>query len=296
MNELLSLESLAKMSNADLAKTSSQITGRLNNEDWQQLVFDLRNSGHIHTFPETAPLLLQRFIRLEADLDKELSKRSATSPLLSTVELNPKRPRPEDRQLLATLASQDNAAMMSVDINPLRDSTDFSFTVRSMLTLRFEMPRLDLEERRTFLNNMRRDYGMAFLWTRERWEQDYMIFIKQEYFTRVYAFSRNLEATARMTNEAIGTLLDWLEKCWFPRNKKRSTQSITAPSTPALPAETAAPVVAKPALPREATDTLLRIVKKLEVHEPEKTEGENKTTPPAAPPTSGGEANDPFTW
>src|SRR5688500_3191619 len=169
MHELLSLDNLAGMSNSDLAKVSSQITGRLNNEDWQQMVYDLRVSGHIHSFVETAPLLLQRFIKLEIDLDSELSKRSESAPLLSTVSLNPRRPKPEDRQLLATIASQDSAAMMDVEINPALDKTEFAFTVRSMLTMRFRPDQLDKEEQRNFITMMRRDIGMAFLWTRDRW-------------------------------------------------------------------------------------------------------------------------------
>lgn len=237
MNELLSVDKLARMSNMELTEAARQITGRLNNEDWQQLVQDLRISGHVHSH-ESAPLMMQRFLRLEIDLDKELAKRSTNAPLLSSLVLNPRRPGPNDRQLLAVLSSQDNAASMEVEIDPQADITNFSFTVKSMLTLRFNLPRLDSDERRTFIERARREYGAAFLWTRERWESDYLIFVRQDYFSRVYAFSRNIEATARLTTQSMGDLMDWLERCWFPRGKgtrSRRTQQADALPQPVIP-------------------------------------------------------------
>jgi hypothetical protein len=240
MNELLSVDKLARMNNDELVDVARKITGRLNNEDWQQLVYDLRVSGHIHAYMETAPLLLQRFLKLEIDLDRELSKRSAAAPLLSSLSLNPRRPRAEDRQLLAEISSQDRAAAMNVEIDPQADITDFSFTVRSMLTLRFSLRNLDKSEQQVFLENARREAGITFLWSRERWEQDYLIFIRQEYFSRVYAFSRNTEATARLTTQAVGDFVDWLERCWFPRGKRRSRRTQEAPVVQEQPSFTAA--------------------------------------------------------
>ena len=35
---------------------------------------------------------------------------------------------------------------------------------------------------------MHRDNGIAFLWTRERWERDYLIFVVRDRFARLYAF------------------------------------------------------------------------------------------------------------
>ncbi len=237
MDELLSLDKLAHMSNAELTALAQKVRGRLKNEDWQQFVEDLQNSGHIHAF-KSAPLLLQRYLWLKIDLDKELSKRSINAPLLSSLVLNPSNPRPTDQQLLATLSSQDNAASMELEIDPEADIINFSFTVKSMLTLRFNLPHLDMDERRIFIEKARRELGMAFLWTRERWDSDYLIFIRQEYFSRVYAFSRNIEATARITTQAMGDLMHWLEKCWFPRGKggrTRRTQQVETVAQPLIP-------------------------------------------------------------
>ncbi len=234
MDELLSLEKLARMSNTELAELAQKVRGRLNNEDWQQFVQDLRVSGHVHSL-ESAPLLIQRYLRLDIDLDRELSKRSTNAPLLSSLVLS--RPSPNERQFLARISSQDNAASMEVEIDPQADNTNIAFTVKSMLTLRFNLPVLDLEERRVFVEKARRELGIAFLWTRERWESDYLIFIRQDYFSRVYAFSRNTEATARITTQAMGDLMHWLERCWFPRGKggrTRRTQQVDVPQ-PLIP-------------------------------------------------------------
>src|SRR5262245_52142125 len=93
MSDRLSADKLATMSNDELAEVSSQITGRLNNQDWQNIVRDLQVSGHIHTVYDSAPPILQRFLKLEMDLDKELVRRIGNAPLMSTIKLEPQRPR-----------------------------------------------------------------------------------------------------------------------------------------------------------------------------------------------------------
>ena len=228
MTNSLSPQKLINMSNHELAEASKQLTGRLNNQDWQKIVHDLRMSGHIHTFHKSAPPFLQHYLRLETDLDDELASLAMASPLMSSLSLNPPRPRGNETRMVGKLSSQDTGSTMEIGVYPESDTMMASFTVKNMLTLRFRFQQLDLDERRGFLESMRRDSGVAILWTRERWEQDYMIFIKQEVFTRAYAFSSNFEALARLTNEATGDLLDWLERCWFPRNKGRRTKRSTA--------------------------------------------------------------------
>ena len=221
MDDKLSADILANLSNNELVKISHQITGRLHNEDWQKVVHDLRTSGHIHTFRESAPPMLQRFLRLEIDLDEELSKQGAAAPLMSAVSLKPRRPRGDEQRLVAEMSGQDAGATVHVEVYPENDLTLFLFGLEHMLTLRFRLPKLDLDERRQYLDLMHRDDGIVILWTRERWERDYLVFIKQEFFTRVYAYSGMYEATTRMTNEVVGGLMDWLERCWFPRTRDR---------------------------------------------------------------------------
>jgi hypothetical protein len=239
MSDNLTPDKLAKMSNTELVEAANQLTGRLSNQDWQKVILDLRASGHIHTFAESAPPVLKRFLRLEVDLDEELARTAMSAPLLSTIALDPKRPRGDEKRLAAVLISQDESAMMHVDVYPDINTTVVSFKIKSMLTLRFNLPRLDLDERRAYLDSMRRDEGLAILWTRERWEQDFVIFTKKEFFSRVFAFSPHYEATARLANEATGALLDWLERCWFPRgDRKTRTTAMLPPLESVLPPTT----------------------------------------------------------
>ena len=228
MTNSLSADKLINMSNSELAEVSREITGRLNNQDWQKIVHDLRVSGHVHTFHKSAPPFLQHYLRLETDLEEELAGHSMSSPLMSSLSLSPKRPKGDEERMIARLSSQDTGSTMEIGIYPEMDTMTAAFTVKNMLTLRFKFPHLDLDERRGFLEMMRRDEGIVVLWTRERWEQDYMIFVKKKVFTRAYAFSSNFEALARMTNEATGNLLDWLERCWFPRRAGRRTKRSTS--------------------------------------------------------------------
>lgn len=235
MNEKLSADKLVSLTNSELALVAREITGRLHNQDWQQVVADLKLTGHIHTFRESAPPFLQKFLKLEADLDGELAKQASAAPLMSTISLDPRRPKGDEPRVMALLASQDEGSHMRIEIHPNYDMTSVAFSVKSMLTLRFNLPNLDVDERYNFLDMLRRDQGITFLWTPDRWERDFLIFIKREFFTRVYAFSAANEATARLTSEVIGSLTDWLEKAWFPRSRrrqsKRATQALASLST-----------------------------------------------------------------
>jgi hypothetical protein len=253
MSNSLSPDKLINMSIRELAEVSKEITGRLNNQDWQKIVHDLRVSGHIHTFHKSAPPFLQHYLRLETDLDDELAALAMASPLMSSLSLSPQRPRGDETRMIGRLSSQDTGSTMEIGVYPENDTMTVSFTVKNMLTLRFKFPHLDLDERRSFLEVMHRDSGIAILWTRERWEQDYMIFVKQEVFTRAYAFSSSFEALARLTNEATGDLLDWLERCWFPRSKGRRTKRSTAMLDPlSLPEAAKQAILSGQAPPQKA--------------------------------------------
>jgi hypothetical protein len=87
MSNSLSPDKLINMSIRELAEVSKEITGRLNNQDWQKIVHDLRVSGHIHTFHKSAPPFLQHYLRLETDLDDELAALAMASPLMSSLSL-----------------------------------------------------------------------------------------------------------------------------------------------------------------------------------------------------------------
>jgi hypothetical protein len=91
-----------------------------------------------------------------------------------------------------------------------------SFTLGSMLTLRFTMNELSELDRTRWLELMQREEGgLAFLWGQTRWSNDYVICIARKYFTNFYAFSpHNFEAAVRLTPGVIKQLLEWLEDIW----------------------------------------------------------------------------------
>lgn len=184
-------------------------------EGLELLQRELALSGHQHTIQHSAPLVLQRFFTGEIDLDTELSRRFNGAPLMSYIALRPKTPGASPRGT-AEIMSQDNNAALLADINRFTGVLELSFTLGSMLSLRFTLSNLPEVDRRRWLDLMRREQGIAFLWSRARWERDYMIFIVRKYNIRAYAFSpHGFEAAVRMTPEVLATTLDWLEAYWF---------------------------------------------------------------------------------
>lgn len=181
----------------------------------EQLQRELTLSGHQYTIQNSAPVVLQRFFTGEIDLDTELSKRFNGAPLMSHIGLRPRRPGASPRGT-AELVSQDNNASLMVDINQFTGVLELSFVLGGMLSLRFVLSNLPEVDRRRWLDLMRREQGIAFLWSRARWERDYMIFIVRKYNIRAYAFSpHGFEAAVRMTPEVLHSYLDWLEGYWF---------------------------------------------------------------------------------
>ncbi|MCU0511947.1 MAG: hypothetical protein MUE40_05175 [Anaerolineae bacterium] len=164
--------------------------------------------------PEEAPWTLQQFFNGEIDLDVELSKRFPAMPMLSIIKFRTLGTSSSRR--VATLATQDNAATLTVDADVATRVIQLSFTLGSMLTLRFGLNDLSDMDRNRWLELMRRDAGgLAFLWGPERWGTDYMICISRKYFTNLYAFSpHNFEAAVRLTPAVTKQLLDWLDELW----------------------------------------------------------------------------------
>lgn len=172
-------------------------------------------SGHQHRIQSSAPAVLQRFFAGEIDLDAELGRRFSNAPLMAQIVLRPRDPETASRGT-AELLTQDRGASLIVDINRISGVLELSFTLGSMLALRFTLSNLPEVDRRHWLELMRREQGIAFLWSRARWERDYMIFSVRKYNIHAYAFSPNgIEAAVRMTPEVLRTLLDWLERFWF---------------------------------------------------------------------------------
>lgn len=197
----------------ELIKLTRELTLRITNADRQRLALELKESGHQRTIQTRGPIELQQFFRGEIDLDTELAKRFSHAPLLS--ELSVQKPSIQ-RRASAIIASQDNSALLTFDLHLQTGMLELVFTLYSMLSLRFKLSDLSRGERQRWIDLMRRNSGIAFLWTKKRWESDYIIFVVRENFARVYAFSpQRFEAAVRITPDALNHLLNWLENLWF---------------------------------------------------------------------------------
>lgn len=164
--------------------------------------------------PDEAPWTLQQFFSGSIDLDVELSKRFPAMPMLSLIKFRTLGS--ESGRRVATLSTQDGAAALVFDADLKTKVVQLSFTLGSMLTLKFQLSELNNSDRTYWLDLMRRDGGgLAFLWGQARWSNDYIICIARKYFTNLYAFStNNFDAAVRLTPTVTKQLLDWLEEIW----------------------------------------------------------------------------------
>jgi hypothetical protein len=203
----------------ELIRMTREFTRRITNQDRQRLGLDLRESGHSRSLQITAPVTLQQFFSGEIDLDSDLARRFLNAPLLSNIRFSAPR-ESSPRQGTAILSSNDDAAIVTVDAHAQKDqeaALELTFTLYSALALRFRVTPLMATDRSRWIELLRRANGIAFLWTRERWEKPYLIFVSREHFVRMYAFSPlGFEAAARLTPDMVKSLTDWLEGFWFP--------------------------------------------------------------------------------
>lgn len=164
--------------------------------------------------PVEPPWTLQQFFNGQIDLDIELSKRYPAMPMLSLVHKRPLGDHPSRR--VCTFAVQDGAASLILDADVTTRVVHFSFTISSMLTLRFTFESLSDADRRRWIELMRREEGgLAFLWGRQRWESDYLICISRRHHTNLYAFSpAGFDAGVRLTAQMSRQMVDWLEEVW----------------------------------------------------------------------------------
>jgi len=198
----------------DLVRMTREFTARIINEDRQRLAIELTESGHQRTLQTTAPFLLQQFFTGKIDLDAELVRRYPGAPLLSSTSFNPA-PGTPARHGLAQFETQDNAAVMTLEIHESSGLLDLTFVVSGMVGIRFALGPLPAANRRRFLELVRRDNGIAFLWTRDRWEKDYLIFVVRDHFLRLYAFGAGrYDAACRLTPEGLDKLIAWLHGFW----------------------------------------------------------------------------------
>lgn len=173
-----------------------------------------------------APWLLEQFYEGSIDLDEELARRFASAPMLATLNLRKLSKNNERR--LASFSTQDGAAGLLIESDTRSQALHWNFQWGAMLSLRFVHTELSDKDKMRWLELMRRPLGgLAFLWSAQRWNRDYLICVVKRHYTNLYAFSpRGYEAAVRLTPPLTKQLLDWLEQGW------------QAPPPPAAPTRT----------------------------------------------------------
>jgi hypothetical protein len=198
----------------ELVRMTREFTARITNEDRQRLALEISESGHQRTIQSSSPFLLQQFFTGKVDLDVELSRRYPSPPLLSSAIFTPE-PGKAARYGFALFSSQDNSAAISLEIRGSSGAIDISFLLQSMIAVRFSLGAVTQAHRTRFLDLMRRQTGIAFLWTKERWERDYLIFVVREHFARIYAFGPGrFDGACRLTPDILAQLVQWLQVFW----------------------------------------------------------------------------------
>lgn len=169
------------------------------------------------------PWFVRQFLNGEGDLHSELAQRYPNQPLLSLIHV---------RNLtggrgIASLSAQDGAASLIVEIDLTSHSAQFSYTLASMLTLRFDLVNLTDADRGQWLEQMASVSDRAhILWGKLRWRADYMIWSRRQHYTNVYAFSaHHTEAVVRLTPDVARVLIDWMQQHWSSQPQDNSAAS-----------------------------------------------------------------------
>ncbi len=219
----------------ELVRLTREFTARITNEDRQRTALELSESGHQRSIQTSAPFLLQQFFTGKVDLDVELGKRYPSSPLLSSATFTPE-PGKQARHGFSQFSSQDNSSAMSIELHGAAGAFEVSFLLGSMIGVRFTLGAITSSTRNRFLQLLHRPNGIAFLWTQERWERDYMIFVVRERFARIYAFSPSrFDGACRLTPEGLDQLVLWLTGFWggeAPLEPLPTPDNQEQPSTP----------------------------------------------------------------
>jgi hypothetical protein len=200
----------------ELVRLTREFTARITNEDRQRVALELSESGHQRSIQSSAPYLLQQFFTGRIDLDVELARRYPSSPLLSSATFIPE-PGKQARHGMAQFVSQDSSASMTIELHGNSGALDISFLLQGMIAVRFTLGAIAEPHRKRFLELMKRQDGIAFLWTRQRWESDYLIFVVRENFARLYAFGPGrFDGACRLTPDGVSQLITWLGGFWMP--------------------------------------------------------------------------------
>ncbi|MGQ9909564.1 MAG: hypothetical protein ACUVS2_12080 [Candidatus Flexifilum sp.] len=143
----------------------------------------------------------------ESGLDRDWAARYPQMPLMTQIRFETG---------MATLATQDGAAGMSVIVDAETRQLAVTYTLGGMLGLRFTTARLSDADRTRWIALMRQPgVEPIFLWGQARWETDFLIFSARTYYVNVYAYSpRGVEAAARLTVDVTRALVEWIAARW----------------------------------------------------------------------------------
>jgi len=214
----------------ELVRLTREFTTRITNEDRQRLTIEVNESGR--SLQSGAPYILQQFFAGKIDLDGELMRRYPSAPLLASANYNPA-PGKRAKRGFAQFKSQDEAAVLNIDLQGIDGTLEADFILRGMLGLRFTLGALPDASRRRFLDLMRRQNGITILWAKERWERDYLIFIVRERFARLYAFSPGrFDAAIRLPPPVLDEMTRWLAGFWVTDELTRPSEALTDPNKP----------------------------------------------------------------
>lgn len=197
----------------ELVRLTREFTARITNEDRQRLTLELTEGGR--SIQSGTPYILQQFFTGKIDLDTELMKRYPNAPLLSSGHFTPA-PGKRGRRGFAQFKSQDESASLNFDVYGTDGTLEADFILRGMIGVRFSLGAVSDAGRRRFIDLMRRQNGIAILWTKERWERDYLIFVVRERFARMYAFSPGrFDAACRLPPPLLEDFIKWLAGFWI---------------------------------------------------------------------------------
>jgi hypothetical protein len=194
----------------ELVRLTREFTARITNEDRRRLAMEVTEGGR--SLQSGLPFVLQQFFTGKIDLDAELSKRFPSSPLVASAAFAPPIGK-RARYGVAQYVAQDGSAAVTFEV--LNTDLELSFLLSGMIAIRFSLAGLVEASRLRFLDLIQRANGITFLWTRERWERDYVVFVVRERFARIYAFSpTRFEAACRLTPDGLDELVAWLKGFW----------------------------------------------------------------------------------
>ena len=177
------------------------------------------------------PWALAQYFSGDIDLGQELAARFPQMPLMSQINLRVQGTK--QRHHVAAISTQDGAAGLRVEIDPGTRMAVFTYSLNSMLALRFSLGGLSDLDRNHWLEPMKRETSeIAFLWGAQRFRSDYVIAVPHKVYTNLFAFSPHYtEAAARLTIEVSRKFIAWLEPLWAqPDESGASGTSANIPS------------------------------------------------------------------